>query len=69
MDKEKERFLEEFNAYYGHLLNRLDKAMAYFENRVIKEDSREYKAYEQIISELKQLEDIKLNYDLFKEGE
>lgn len=67
MDKEKKSFLDEFNIYYNHLLNRLDKAMAYFETHDTKEDSKEFRAYEQIIKELKQLEDIKLKYDLFKE--
>lgn len=67
LDKQKKSFLEEFDIYYKHLLNRLDKAMAYFQNHETQENSREYKAYEQIIKELNQLEDIKLNYDLFKE--
>lgn len=67
LDEKKKSFLEQFDIYYKHLLNRLDKAMAYFQNNDVGEDSREFRAYEQIINELNQLEDIKLNYDLFKE--
>lgn len=67
MSKEKEAFINGFDKYYNHLLNRMDNAMAYLKDNDVSLDSREYKAYEGIIKELGELEDIKLRYDLFKE--
>lgn len=67
MSKEKETFINGFDKYYNHLLNRMDNVMAYLKDNDVSLDSREYKAYEGIIKELGELEDIKLRYDLFKE--
>lgn len=67
MSKEKETFINGFDKYYNHLLNRMDNAMAYLKDNDVSLDSREYKAYEGIIKELGELEDIKLRYSLFQE--
>lgn len=45
----------------------MDNAIKYFKDNPKGEDSREFKEYKRIISELSQLEDMKLKYDLFKE--
>lgn len=66
-DKEERDFIEAADKLYNHLLYRFDKATSYFKENPKGEDSREYKAYERIISKLSQLEDMKLKYDLFKE--
>lgn len=66
---EKEKFLEAFNQYYKYLLTRLDNGSNYLDDHPeVEEKSSIYKAYEAIISELKELEDIKNRYKLFKGG-
>ena len=67
MNKEKETFIEEFNKYQQHLLVRLENAEKFFKkNPNIGTDTRQYKAYEEIVKELSQLEDMKIKYSLFK---
>ena len=66
---EKEKFLEAFNQYYKYLLTRLDNGSNYLDDHPeVEEKSSIYKAYEAIISELKEMDDIKNRYKLFKGG-
>ena len=52
---EKEKFLEAFNQYYKYLLTRLDNGSNYLDDHPeVEEKSSIYKAYEAIISELKE---------------
>lgn len=65
---DKKEFLDAFNKYYEHLLKRLDNGSIYLDSHPeVKIESSIYKAYEEIISELKEMEDMKNRYNLFKE--
>lgn len=59
--KIKEQFISYLNKYYNHLNTRLIKGGEYIDNHNCTTDSKEYKAYENIIKKLSQVE-LLLNF-------
>lgn len=59
--KQRERFKNELDNYYKHLLQRFENGGNYIDKYNCNENSKEYKAYESIIHELSHIEML-LNY-------
>ncbi|WP_297133004.1 hypothetical protein [Terrisporobacter sp.] len=70
--RQRENFINTTLEYYQHLKERFNKGYEYIENMAKNKrgeeiyDTREYKAYKEIIRELSELEDIIKSYSIFE---